>query len=74
LFTSGVFFAADVQFPGLTGQAKWVRAMEPKLAMIFVLIGAVIALSHLTEEKLAGLKQRLAPGHWRKFRPARRKV
>ena len=48
--------------------------MDPKLAMLAMLIGAIIGLSHLTEENIARLRERLAAQRWRKLMPVRRKI
>jgi hypothetical protein len=47
--------------------------MDPKLTMLFLLIGAIIGLSHLSEENLARMKRQLALRRWRKMLPGRRK-
>jgi hypothetical protein len=46
--------------------------MDPKLALLFLLIGAVIGLSHLTDDNLGRVRQ-LVPRRWREFVPRRRK-
>lgn len=48
--------------------------MDPKLAILFMLIGAVIALSHLTDENLGRMRRQLALRQWREFVPSRRKA
>ena len=48
--------------------------MDPKLTILFMLIGAVIALSHLTEENLGRMRRQLAFRQWREFVPLRRKA
>ena len=47
--------------------------MDPKLAMLLVLISAIIALSHIDEETLARAKQMVAQRRWRELVPAWRK-
>jgi hypothetical protein len=47
--------------------------MEPKLAILFMLIGAVIGLSHLGEAKLTRMRRQLIRLRWRDFAPGRRK-
>jgi len=47
--------------------------MDPKLTMVFLLIGAVIALSNLDDETLDRLKSLLDRRAWRGFVPGRRK-
>jgi hypothetical protein len=47
--------------------------MDPKLAMLFLLIGAVIALSNLSDENLGRMRRQLSGRRWREFVPGRRK-
>jgi hypothetical protein len=47
--------------------------MDPKLAILFVLIGAVIGLSHLTDENLGRMRRQLVRRNWREFVPLRRR-
>jgi hypothetical protein len=47
--------------------------MDPKLTILFVLIGVIIALSNLSEEALARLRGQFAARRWRGFVPSRRK-
>jgi hypothetical protein len=47
--------------------------MDPKLAMFFLLMAAIIGLSHLNEEAVARFKQQMVIRRWREFVPARRK-
>jgi hypothetical protein len=47
--------------------------MDPKLAMLFLLIGTIIGLSHLDEDSVARVKQQFALRRWREMLPARRK-
>jgi hypothetical protein len=47
--------------------------MDPKLAILFVLISAVIGLSHLNDERLHRLRRQFVSGRWREFVPGRRK-
>ena len=47
--------------------------MDPKIAMLLVLISAIIGLSHLNDDVLARAKQMFAPKRWRELVPARRK-
>jgi hypothetical protein len=49
------------------------KAMDPKLTMLFLLIGAIIGLSHLSDENMARMKQQFAPRRWRKMLPGQRK-
>ena len=48
--------------------------MDPKLTMLFVLIGAVVALSHLTDDNLTRLRQQLTDRRWRNFVRVSRKI
>jgi hypothetical protein len=48
--------------------------MDPKLTILFMLIGAVIVLSHLTEENLGRMRRHLADRQWREFVPLWRKA
>ncbi|MBV9260674.1 MAG: hypothetical protein JO205_04825 [Pseudolabrys sp.] len=47
--------------------------MDPKLTMLFLLIAAIIGLSHLSKEFLARVKGQFAIRRWRELVPARRK-
>jgi hypothetical protein len=47
--------------------------MDPKLAILFLLISSVIGLSHLNDEKLARMRRQLVTRRWREFVPGRRK-
>lgn len=47
--------------------------MDPKLAMLFLLIGVIIVLSHLNDDSLARMKRQLIQRRWRGFVPLRRK-
>jgi hypothetical protein len=48
--------------------------MAPKLAMLLLLVGTIIGLSHLTDDTLNRMRQQLAARRWRGFVPGRRKV
>lgn len=48
--------------------------MDPKLTILFMLIGAVIVLSHLTEENLGRMRRQFVDRRWREFVPSRRKA
>lgn len=48
--------------------------MDPKIALLVLLIGAVIGLSHLSDEKLGRVRQHLAQRRWREFVPGRRRA
>jgi hypothetical protein len=47
--------------------------MDPKLAILFLLISSVIVLSHLSDENLARMRRQLVARRWRGFVPGRRK-
>jgi hypothetical protein len=47
--------------------------MDPKLTMLLLLIGTIIGLSHLSDEKLGRMRRQLAARRWREFMPRRRK-
>lgn len=46
--------------------------MDPKLALLFVLIGTVVGLSHMTERRETAREQ--VSRAWRKLRPAGRRA
>jgi hypothetical protein len=48
--------------------------MDPKLTLLFVLIGAVVALSHLTDDNLTRMRRQLADRRWRNFVRISRKI
>jgi len=45
--------------------------MDPKIALLFLLIGSVIGLSHLSDENLRRMRRQLAAMRWREFMPGR---
>jgi hypothetical protein len=47
--------------------------MDPKLAILFLLIGCVIGLSHLNEENLGRMRRQIVSRNWREFVPLRRR-
>jgi hypothetical protein len=47
--------------------------MDPKLTMLFLLIGAIIGFSHLTRENLAKMKSGFASQRWLGIVPQWRK-
>jgi hypothetical protein len=47
--------------------------MDPKLAILFLLISSVIGLSHLNDENLKRMRRQLVARRWRGFVPGRRK-
>jgi hypothetical protein len=48
--------------------------MDPKLAILFLLIGCVIVLSHLSEENLGRMRRQFFSLRWREFVPMRRRT
>ena len=48
--------------------------MDPKLAILFMLIACVIALSHLSEENLGRLRRQIVARNWRELVPSRRRI
>jgi hypothetical protein len=46
--------------------------MDPKLAILFLLVGGVIILSHLSEENLGRMRRQFAARNWRQL--VRRRV
>jgi hypothetical protein len=47
--------------------------MDPKLTLLFLLIGTVVGLSHLSEENLIRMRRQLVDRRWREFVRIRRK-
>jgi len=47
--------------------------MDPKLTILFMLIGAVIGLSNLSEENLGRMRRQFVDRRWREFVPLRRR-
>jgi hypothetical protein len=47
--------------------------MDPKLAILLLLIGSVIGLSQLSDENLKRMRLQLVARRWRDFVPGRRK-
>jgi hypothetical protein len=47
--------------------------MDPKLAILFLLIGSVIGLSNLSGENLGRVRRQFVRRNWREFVPLRRK-
>jgi hypothetical protein len=48
--------------------------MDPKIAILFMLIGAIIGLSHLDDGILGRMRRQLAGRPWREFVPLRRRT
>ena len=47
--------------------------MDPKLTILFLLIGAIIVLSHLSDENLGRMRRQFVDRSWREFMPLRRR-
>ena len=47
--------------------------MDPKLAILFLLISCIIGLSHLNDENLERMRRQLVALRWREFVPGRHK-
>ncbi len=47
--------------------------MDPKLTILFLLIGTVIVLSHLSDENLGRMRRQFANRRWREFVPLKRR-
>jgi len=47
--------------------------MDPKLTLLFLLIGSIVSFSHLNDEALARMTRQLVRRDWRDFMPRRRK-
>jgi hypothetical protein len=41
--------------------------MDPKLTILFLLVGGVIVLSHLNEDNLGRMRRRFAARNWRQL-------
>jgi hypothetical protein len=48
--------------------------MEPKIALLFLLIACVIGLSRLNDEVVGRMRRQLGAGRWREILPRRRRV
>ena len=48
--------------------------MDPKITLLFMLIGSVIGLSRLGDVNLDRVRRQLADRQWREFVPKRRKA
>jgi hypothetical protein len=49
-------------------------SMDPKITLLFMLIGSVIGLSRLNGTSLNRVRRQFAGRQWREFIPKRRKV
>ena len=47
--------------------------MDPKLTLLFLLIGTVVGLSHLSDDSLGRMRRQLIDRRWREFVRRRRK-
>jgi hypothetical protein len=47
--------------------------MDPKLAILFLLISSIITLSHLDDDNLARMRRQFVNQRWREMVPGRRK-
>jgi len=47
--------------------------MDPKLTILVMLIGAIIALSHLNDENLGRMRRQIVDRRWREMMPLRRR-
>ena len=50
------------------------RSMDPKLTLLLLLMGAVIGLSHLSDENLTRMRRQLIDRRWRELVRIRRKI
>ena len=48
-------------------------SMDPKLAILFMLVATIIALSHLGEENLGRMRRQLVDRRWRELLALRRR-
>jgi len=47
--------------------------MDPKLALLFLLISSIVGLSHLDEDRWARVRRQFVNRRWREIVPGRRK-
>ena len=47
--------------------------MDPKLTLLFLLIGTIVGFSHLSDESLSRMRRQLIARRWRDFVRGRRK-
>jgi hypothetical protein len=47
--------------------------MDPKLTLLFLLIGTVVGLSHLSDDSLSRMRRQLIDRRWHEFVRGRRK-
>jgi hypothetical protein len=67
----GIIFATQ-WLPGMAVLEG--RTMDPKITILFLLIGAIIALASLTDGNLERLWRQFAERGWRGFVPTRRRT
>ena len=48
--------------------------MDPKLALLVMLIAVIVALSHMSEDNLARMRRPFVGGRWRNFVRIPRKI
>jgi hypothetical protein len=48
--------------------------MDPKLTILFMLIAAIVVLSHLTDENLTRVRRQFVDRRWRHFVRISRKI
>jgi len=48
--------------------------MEPKIALLFILIASVVGLSRLNDDVVGRIRRQLGEGRWREILPRRRRV
>ena len=53
---------------------EWDGPMEPKIAVLFILIASVIGLSRLNEDFVDRMRRQFGEGRWREILPRRRRV
>jgi hypothetical protein len=70
-FCRGIVFASH-SVPDDVGFATR-QVMDPKLTLLFLLIGAVIVLSNLGDDSLTRMRRQLADRPWRNLMRVRRK-
>ena len=71
-FRLGIVFALQ-SAPDNAGFEE-AKLMDPKLTLLFLLIGAIIGLSHLNEDNLVRMRRQLVVRRWRQFGRVRRKI
>lgn len=72
-FNFGMLFARWLACR-MVWRIEWDDRMEPKIAVLFILIASVIGLSHLSEDFVGRMRRQLGEGRWREILPRRRRV